>query len=87
MSLMFAATVLARYAAEDGVWPLALTAFLLAGAGGALLMWAGIHYDDLHTTLRSGHDVDHHRLIKAVTLAAVGITASGLVLTLWLTFL
>lgn len=84
MALMVAATLLARYAAEDGVWLVAGAAFALAAGGGGLLLWSGVHYDDLHQTLRDGEDVDHHRLIKAVGLAATAITAGGLVLAIWL---
>lgn len=84
IALMVAATLLARNAAEDGNWAVAVVALVLAAGGGGLLMWSGIHYDDLHTTLREGHDVDHHRLIKTVTLATVAITGAGLVLVLWL---
>lgn len=84
IGLMFAGTLLARYAADDGIWPVAGAAFAMAAVGGAVLMWAGIHYDDLHTTLRGGGVVDHHRLIKAVTLATVFVTGTGLVLSIWL---
>ena len=84
IALMVAATLLARHAAEDGIWAVAGVALALAAAGGGLLMWSGIHYDDLHTTLREGHDVDHHALIKTVTLATVAVTGSGLLLVVWL---
>jgi uncharacterized membrane protein YidH (DUF202 family) len=85
IALMVAATLLARYAAEDRVWPMAAVAFALAAAGGGLLMWSGVHYDDLHVTLREGRDVDHHSLVKAVTTATVAVTGAGLLLVLWLT--
>jgi uncharacterized membrane protein YidH (DUF202 family) len=84
IGLMFAGTLLARYAAEDGVWPVAGVAFVIAAAGGGLLMWAGIHYDDLHATLREGRPVDHSRLIKAVSLATVVVIGTGLALSIWL---
>lgn len=86
IGLMVAATLLARYAAEDQIWPVAGAAFAMAAGGGGLLMWAGIHYDDLHTTLREGRDVDHHGLIKAVSVATVTITGAGLVLVIWMAF-
>ena len=84
ISVMVAATLLSRYAAEDGVWLVAGVAFAFAAVGGLILLWSGVHYDDLHQTLRDGSAVDHHRLIKAVGLVATGITAGGLVLTMWL---
>jgi uncharacterized membrane protein YidH (DUF202 family) len=84
ISLMVAATLLARYAAEDGIWPVAGAAFVLATGGGLLLFWTGVHYDDLHETLRSGAAVDHHRLIALVALGTTGVTATALVLSLWL---
>ncbi len=86
IGLMVAATLLARYAAEDGIWTVAVAAIVLAACGGGLLMWTGIHYDDLHATLRQGHDVDHHGLVKVLTLAAVLVTATGLFLSVWISF-
>jgi uncharacterized membrane protein YidH (DUF202 family) len=84
IALMVAATLLARYAAEDGVWAVAGLAFAFATGGGALLVWSGIHYDDLHVTLREGRPVDHHRLISAVAAATAAVTATALGLALWL---
>ncbi len=84
IALMVVATLLARYAAQDGLWSVAVAAFALAIGGGGLLAWAGIHYDDLHVTLREGHDVDHHRLVTVVALATVAVTATALLLAVWL---
>ena len=83
ISLMVAATLLARYAAEDGLWAVAGVALALAGAGGGLLVWSGVHYDELHEPLRSGGEVDHHGLIKVVALAATVVVATGLALSIW----
>lgn len=85
IALMVAATLLARYAASDGVWPVAGIAFALAAAGGVLLVWSGVHYDNLHEPLRSGEAFDHHREIKLVALGTAVVTATGLVLSIWLT--
>lgn len=84
MALMVAATLLARYAAGDGLWSVAVAAFAFAIGGGALLLWAGVHYDDLHATLREGHEVDHHRLVTVVALATAAVTATSLLLAVWL---
>jgi uncharacterized membrane protein YidH (DUF202 family) len=84
ISLMVAATLLARYAAEDGFWPVAGAALVLAAVGGGLLVWSGVHYDDLHGPLRAGGEVDHHRLIQVVGLAVAAVAATALVLSVWL---
>ena len=84
IALMVAATLLARYAAEDGMWSVAVAAFGFAIGGGALLLWAGVHYDDLHVTLREGHEVDHYRLVTVVGLAAGAVTSTSLILAVWL---
>lgn len=84
ISLMVAATLLARYAADDGLWPVAAAAFALAAVGGALLVWSGVHYDELHGPLRHGGAVDHLGLVRVITLAVVAVAGTSLALSIWL---
>lgn len=86
MALMVAATLLARYAASDRVWVVAAVAFALAAVGGGLLVWGGVHYDDLHEPLRTGGEIDHQMEIKLVAATAVAVAGSALLLALWLSF-
>mgnify|MGYP001152866461 CR=1 FL=1 len=85
IALMVASTLLARYAASDGVWVVAGVAFALAAVGGGLLVWGGVHYDDLHEPLRTGGEIDHHIEIKLVAATAVAVAGTALLLALWLT--
>lgn len=84
ISLMVAATLLARYGAEDGNWTVASAAFVLATFGGGLLLWSGIRYDDLHGPLRAGTPIEHHGIVRLTAAATVTVSAIALLLTCWL---
>lgn len=77
IATMVAGALLGRWAAQDaaplfGVLGIAQVAF-----GGALLVWAGTHYEDLHGPLREGIDPTHPAAVRAVGLGTtIGIGAA-----------
>lgn len=75
ISTMVAGLVISRFAAVESFWPVAIGGLMLVVFGGALLVWAGAHYDDLHGALRAGTSVVHPgiaKLVGAVTLIGTG---------------
>jgi uncharacterized membrane protein YidH (DUF202 family) len=80
ISTMVAGALLARYAATDAHAVFATLGIIQVAFGGALLMWAGRHYEDLHGPLRAGQNPSHPFATRVVGLATtVGI---GLAMTL-----
>ncbi|HSM64982.1 MAG TPA: DUF202 domain-containing protein [Ilumatobacteraceae bacterium] len=73
---MVVGIVLARVAGVEGYWVVAAAGLAQTVFGAALLVWAGVHYDDLHGPLREGADVVHPRatqLLGLATLAVIGV--------------
>lgn len=78
VAMMVAGVILARYAAQVSHPTWALVGLAQTAFGGAVLVWAGFHYDDLHGPLRRGTPVVHPTAARLVGLAAVGFTGFGL---------
>jgi uncharacterized membrane protein YidH (DUF202 family) len=71
--------VLGRVAAVDGYWVVAGVGMAQTVFGASLLVWAGVHYDDLHGPLREGADIVHPRATRFVglaTLAVIGVAGA-----------
>lgn len=79
ISMMVAGLVLSRFAANEAFWLLAVGGMLQVVFGAALLVWSGVHYEDLHGTLRRGADVVHPSATRWVGLATIAGTGAGLV--------
>lgn len=86
VAAMVAGVVLGRFAASEALWPFAVLGMVQTAGGGALLVWAGTHYDDLHGPLRAGSGVVHPtaaRLVGAATVVATFVAlVVGVVATL-----
>jgi uncharacterized membrane protein YidH (DUF202 family) len=80
ISVMVMGVALARVSAVEEAWALALVGMALAAAGGAVLVWAGLHYDDLHGPLRRGDDVVHPLAARLLGIMAMLVSAAGLAL-------
>lgn len=79
ISMMVAGLVLSRFAATEGFGPLAVGGMAQVVFGAVLLMWSGVHYEELHGTLRRGADVVHPSATRWVGLATIAGTGAGLV--------
>ena len=79
ISMMVAGLVLSRFAATQALWLLAAGGMGQVTFGAALLVWSGVHYEDLHGTLRRGADVVHPDATRWVGLATIVGTGAGLV--------
>lgn len=76
VAMMVSGIILARHAASLGSVVGAAAGLLQTSLGGAVLVWTGVHYDDLHGPLRRGDDVVHPiaaRLIGFATVIFVGV--------------
>lgn len=71
ISTMVAGVFLARYAAEASHPGWAVVGLLQVAGGGAVLVWAGWHYDELHGPLRRGAPVVHPSAARFVGLSTV----------------
>lgn len=79
ISMVVAGLVLSRFAATESFWLLAAGGMVQVTFGAALLVWSGVHYEDLHGTLRRGADVVHPAATRWVGLATITGTGAGLV--------
>lgn len=87
ISMMVAGVLLGRYAAQDAHFTIALVGVLQVAAGGVLLLWASIHYEQLHGPLRSGDPVVHPVAARYVGVLAVVFTGFAFALAVLLTFI
>lgn len=85
ISLMVSGIILARYAARDGHISIAFVGLLQTAFGGAVLMWTGWHYDDLHGPLREGIGVIHPSAARLVGFATITFSGVALVLAVLIT--
>jgi hypothetical protein len=68
---MVAGVLLARFAAASVHYTIAAVGVLQVVLAGALLVWAGRHYDDLHGPLREGASPVHPGATRLVGLSTV----------------
>ncbi len=76
IATVVAGLVLCRFAAIHSLWLFAAAGLVQTVFGAGLLVWAGVHYEDLHGPLRAGSDVVHPhavRLVGTLTMFAAGI--------------
>lgn len=82
---MVSGVILARYTARDAHISLAFAGLLQTAVGGAVLVWASWHYDDLHGPLRDGAGIVHPTAAKLVGRATVAFSGVGLTLAVLIT--
>ena len=78
ISMMVAGLVLSRFAATEAFWLLAAGGLFQVVFGASLLVWSGVHYEELHGALRRGTDVVHPSAARWVGLATIVGTGAGL---------
>jgi uncharacterized membrane protein YidH (DUF202 family) len=79
ISMMVAGLLLSRFAATEEFWLLAAGGMAQVTFGAVLLVWSGLHYEDLHGPLRSGTDVVHPSAARWIGLATIAGTGAGLI--------
>lgn len=79
ISMMVAGLVLSRFAATEAFWLLAAGGMAQVTFGAVLLVWSGVHYEELHGTLRRGADVVHPSATRWIGLATIAGTGAGLI--------
>ncbi len=72
--------LLTRYAADTAHWSIAIIGLAEAAAGAGLLVWAGLHYNQLHGPLRAGTPVVHPTSLRIVGALTVTFTGTSLLL-------
>jgi len=78
ISMMLAGLLLSRFAAVEEFWLLAAGGMVQVVFGAVLLVWSGVHYEELHGALRRGTDVVHPSAARWVGLATIAGTGAGL---------
>jgi uncharacterized membrane protein YidH (DUF202 family) len=79
ISMMVAGLLLSRFAATEEFWLLAAGGMAQVTFGAVLLVWSGLHYEDLHGPLRSGTDIVHPSAARWIGLATIAGTGAGLI--------
>ena len=79
---MVAGVLLARYSAEELHVAVAAIGILQVVLGALLLIWAGVHYDDLHGPLRAGDSPLHPLAARLVGFATVCFSGAALIVAL-----
>ena len=80
---MVSGVLLTRYSANTAHWSIALAGLLQTVIGGAILMWAGIHYTELRGPLLDGADVVHPTATRIVGMSTVAFSAIALTLAIF----
>ena len=86
VSLMVAGILLARFTAADGHVVLSVIGLGLTLFGGAVLVWAGAHYEALHGPLRAGDPVVHPTATRTVGIVTVIASGASLIFALIFAF-
>jgi uncharacterized membrane protein YidH (DUF202 family) len=79
IALMLAGILLARFTAKDGHIALSAIGLGLTVFGGAVLVWAGAHYEALHGPLRDGDPIVHPTATRTIGIVTVLACAAALV--------
>lgn len=82
VAMMVAGVLLTRYAAQDASPVIALAGIAQTVAGAVVLVWAGMHYDELHGPLRQGAAIVRPGATRLVGTGTVAFTAVALVLAI-----
>ena len=83
IATMVAGALLGRWAAQDGAPLFGVVGIVQVAFGGALLAWAGRHYEDLHGPLRGGINPTNPRAAWVVGLATTIGTGAALALSVF----
>jgi len=83
---MVAGVLLSRYAAESLHLGFAVVGMLQVVVGAAILLWAALHYDDLHGPLRAGDSPVHPTAARVVGFSTVAFTGAAVVLAAVIAF-
>ena len=78
IALMVAGILLARFTAKDGHPALSTIGLGVTVFGGAVLVWAGAHYEALHGPLRDDDPVVHPTATRTIGIVTVLVSASAL---------
>ena len=78
IALMVAGILLARFTAKDGHIALSAIGLGVTVFGGAVLVWAGVHYDALHGPLRDGDPIVHPTATRTIGIVTVLVCGSAL---------
>lgn len=78
IAVMVSGVLLARSAANTAHWTIALAGLLQTVIGGAILIWAGVHYIELRGPLLEGSDVVHPTATRVVGLSTVAFASIAL---------
>ena len=82
ISAMTAGVILARFAASNAHPALAAAGLTQTFIGAMVLVWAGFHYVDLHTPIRSGGEVVHPTAARLLGLSTMVFSGFAFVLAL-----
>jgi len=83
---MVAGVLFGRYAAQELHLVFAVIGVLQLFVGAALLVWSGMHYEELHGRLRRNQSPVHPAAARVVGLATVVFSGSGLILAIVIAF-
>ncbi|HUW02808.1 MAG TPA: DUF202 domain-containing protein [Acidimicrobiales bacterium] len=82
ISSMAAGILLARFAAANAHPTLSAVGVIQSIIGAVVLVWAGLHYDDLHLPIRSGRSVVHPSAARLLGLSTVVFSGFAFVFAL-----
>jgi len=85
VAMMVAGAILGRYASSHGHFVLGALGVTWVVLGGAVLLWAARHYEDLHGPLRAGETPAHPTVARVVGISTVVFTGVALILAVFLT--
>jgi len=77
---MVAGTVLARYGAQDGYLAIAVVGMVQVFFGAIMLVWTGVHYNQLHGPLRAKDPVVFPEIAILVGRTTIAFTSVGVLL-------
>lgn len=83
---MVAGVLLARYGADELHVAVAAIGILQVVLGALLLIWTGVHYDDLHGPLRAGDSPVHPVAARIVGIATVCFSGAALFVAIAIAF-
>lgn len=86
VSTIVGGVLLARFSAQSGHFLIGLFSLVVVVYGSAVLLWAALHYEELHSTLRAGQTPAHPQMSRLVGMSTVAMTAIAIVivvLVLW----
>jgi uncharacterized membrane protein YidH (DUF202 family) len=74
IAAMVAGVLMARYAAESVHFAFAFVGIAQVVVGAVILVWTGLHYDDLHGPLRAGQSPVHPTAARVIGVGTIVFT-------------